>query len=296
LQAIRPPDGRIPLLNDAVYGEALALDDCLAYADAVDIETQTTDDCGALPESGYYWLGDDSDRLLVDGGRFGPPHLPAHSHNDLFSVLLWVDGTQLLTDTGTYEYAPTLRRQYARSVRGHNTVQVGTTEPVDIGGRYLAGKRLQPRVRYTSADGHTVFDATYRKHSLQHASYTHCRRIVADEDWWLLRDSVTDTQSDAARSYLHFHPQVRVERHDGDDGFALSVDGTALAHLLPVGFTDVTRGTTPYFPAFGSEVMRPSLRLSFSPGTEPVDLLISKRPCSRSEYRACEATMNEAIR
>ncbi|WP_436935610.1 heparinase II/III family protein [Halovenus marina] len=291
LQAIRPPDGRIPLLNDAVYGQALELDDCLAYAEAVGVEPQADGDIGALPESGYYWLGDGGDRLLVDGGRFGPPSLPAHSHNDLFSVLLWVDGTQLVTDTGTYDYAPTARRQYARSVRGHNTVQVGPVEPVDIGGRYLAGKRLQPQVQYTHADGHTVFDGAYRKHSLSHG-YRHRRQVVTDGEWWLIRDSVTDTERDAARSHLHFHPQVRVERQDAGDGFALAVDGTELAYLLPVGFTDVTRGTSPYFPEFRREIRRPSLKFVFSPGRDPVDLLISKRPCSRSEYREYEARAN----
>jgi uncharacterized heparinase superfamily protein len=294
LFAIRPPDGRMPLMNDSVYGEGLPLDDCLAYAESVGIEPSVGTTQDELPDSGYYWLGAGDDRLLVDGGRFGPPHLPAHSHNDLFSILLWVDGTQLIADTGTYHYAPTARRQYARSVRGHNTVQVGSAEPVDIGGRYLAGKRVKPQVQYSTTDGRARFEGSYRKHSLRHEQYRHCRQIVAEDDWWLIRDSVTDTASDVAKSRLHFHPQVRLRRQDTGDGFVLSVDDTPLAYLLPVGFNTVVRGTSPYFPEFGIEQTRPSLRCDFSPGDGSTGILLSKRPCSRSQYHELRAAVPTA--
>lgn len=73
-------------------------------------------------ETGYYWLDTDDGRLLVDGSPVGPSHTPSHSHNDMLSVLVWADGRCVLTDTGVYEYADNERRQYARSVAGHNTV------------------------------------------------------------------------------------------------------------------------------------------------------------------------------
>ena len=284
LQSIRPPDGRIPLLNDSVYGQALELDAALAYAQAVGIESVQRPTERAMASSGYFWLGYGQDRLLVDGGPSGPPHLPGHSHNDLFSVLLWVDGTQLLTDTGTHSYAPTPQRQYARSVRGHNTVQVGENEPVPVGGQYLAGRRVHPSVRYVPTDDLTTFDGEYRRENLVGRGYTHRRRIFSTDDWWVIRDDVTQTGNDVLRQRFHFHPDVTLVAHpDESTGFALCVDGEQLAYVLPVGTPTVSETTSPYFPEFGVEIDRPALTIEASPGDESMTVLFSKQPYSLEE-------------
>jgi len=289
LQAIRPPDGRIPLLNDAVHGQALEPDDCLAYARAVGIESESPRR-DVLSDSGYYWLGEGSDRLLVDGGRFGPPHLPAHSHNDLFSILLWVDGSRLITDTGTPDYDPTSGRTYARSVRAHSTVQVGDREPVDIGGRYLAGRRVQPTVRYRRTDDYSVFDGSYRKRTLRGEAYGHRRRICAGEDWWLVQDTVTSDAEQRVRSRLHFHPQVSVA--ESGEGFELRVDSEPLAYVLPAGYDDVTTLTTPYFPEFGTKRTRPALRLETTTA-DTAGTLLSTEPYDTAAYHRFARTVSE---
>ncbi len=283
VSSIRPPDNRIPLLNDSVYGEALPLESCLKYASAVD-ET-LTESLGreTMEGSGYYWLGDGDDRLLVDGGPFGPRHLPAHSHNDFFSFLLWIEGTQLLTDTGTFHYAPSPRRQYSRSVQGHNTVQVGDVEPVPLGGQYLAGKRIQPEVRYIQTDEYVLFDGRYRRATSP--QYEHRRRIFSGGDWWLVDDTVTNTGNRPVKQRLHLHPDVDLGDHPIDnDGFGLHVDGEALAYVLPEGPDTTTQGTSPYFPHFQLERRRSSLVFERdSAGT--MHILLSKEPYSRDEYR-----------
>jgi uncharacterized heparinase superfamily protein len=298
LAALRPPDGRIPLLNDAVFGEALPLDSCLAYTRRVDcIQSPDADDGrlsdgvarDALPTSGYYWLGTGGDRLLVDGGPFGPPHLPAHSHNDCLAVCLWADGDRILCDTGTYEYAPTARRQRSRSVRGHSTVQVGTTEPVEIGGQYLAGPRIDPRVRYVSTDSLTMFDGSYRRQGSRSTAYTHRRRIYSDGTHWLLQDRVTGAGKRPVRSRLHLHPTVDVE----SDGrrLALAVDGETRVSLLALGVTNIATNTTPYYPEFGREEQRTTIRFALPSSPPASDLLLSKEPATATDYQGFRETV-----
>jgi len=282
LESIRPPDGRIPLLNDSVYGESLGLDPCLEYAHVIDITSNLPRQNG-LSASGYYWLGSGSDRMLVDGGPFGPPALPAHSHNDFFSILLWLDGSPVLTDTGTTEYAPTARRQYARSVRAHSTVQVGTTEPVELGGQFLAGKRVSPQVRFVEGDDVTVFDGTYTKKRQGRGGYTHRRRIFETGESWLVQDDVSDTGDRPLRSRLHLHPDV-TPTISGEKRVTLPIDGTECAHLLALGVADVTRTTSPYFPEFGIERTRPSLLLETAPGNNTIGFLLSKQPIETTRY------------
>ena len=307
LYSIRPPDGRIPLLNDSVFGQALALDTCLAYARAVGIEPGESPPRIAMPSSGYYWLGEGDDRLLVDGGVFGPPHLPAHSHNDLFAIMLWVDGFRLLTDTGTYEYAPTARRQYSRSVRGHNTVQVGSMEPIPIGGQYLAGRRLQPSVRYLKRGDITLFDGSYGRRRRVGTSYSHRRRIFAGPDWWLVEDRVTGetSQRQRVRSRLHLHPSVVPDsREDGESRqsggelteLEFSVGGEPKAYIVPLGTQRVTETTRPYFPEFGVERPRSSLLLEGVPSSATTGFLLSKTPHTVHEYRQLTDTIENWVR
>ncbi|SFR67228.1 alginate lyase family protein [Halogeometricum limi] len=281
LRAMEPPDDQLPLLNDSVHGESLSLRACLRYASAVGVDpgpSETT----ALPASGYYWLGRGEDALLVDAGGIGPPHLPAHSHNDQFSVLAWVDGQRLFTDTGTYEYAPTSNRQYARSVAAHNTVQYGDVEPVAIGGSYLMGRRFEPTVRYDARGGTSVFDGAYERVGRSHEAYGHRRRIYADDDdgWWFVWDDVNANGSRPVRSRLHVDPAVTVEKSETSERFELGTgDGTGpLAYLYPLEAETATVETSPYFPEFLTEVTRQKLTLQSSGPNASFGFVLSKRP------------------
>lgn len=284
VRTLRPPDGRIPLLNDSVFGEAIRLDSCLAYSQELGIDSRPCN--GVLPDSGLFWLGEGDDRLLVDGGEFGPPHLPAHSHNDLFAVQWWVDGHRLLTDTGTYHYAPTSRRQYSRSVEGHNTVQVGSTEPVPIGGRYLAGRRPEPRVQYARVGDLTMFDGVYDRYSLPGLSYAHRRRLFATDDWWLVQDKVICDEGPPLRQRLHLHPQASLDDHPGTaSGYALQISDESVAYVLSPDTASVSETTSPYFPEFGNERERSSLLVESASGADTMTLLLSKRPYSVEEFQ-----------
>ncbi|MBV0902730.1 alginate lyase family protein [Haloarcula salina] len=274
LDALRPPDGRLPLLNDAAFGMALPMDACLDYARSVgiDIDASAEAEQSPLPDqngleaSGYYWIGDGTDRLLADGGAVGPPHLPAHSHNDHFAVLWWVDGQRLLCDTGVYEYLPTDERQHARSVAAHNTVQYGALEPIPIGGSYLFGRRIEPTIRYGTDDGIAYFDGSYTRHISRDGRYRHRRRIYGGDDWWLVWDRLTASAPDRVRSRLHFDPAVRIEPDPEPDRSRVQVhraerDSDPLAYCHPVDARSVSRSQSRYFPAFGQSVPRTCLTL-----------------------------------
>jgi len=260
LRRLRPPDGRIPLLNDAVFGTAPPLSAVLRYADAVGVDATATPG-ESLPASGYYWLGDGDNRLLVDGGQPGPVHLPGHTHNDQFSVTFWADGERLLTDTGTPAYDPTNQREYARSVRAHNTVQYDDVEPMPVGGSYLLGRRIEPSATVTERDGVTVFDGRYSREASPR--YTHRRRVYHAGNWWLVWDAVDADDEAPVTSRLHAAPDVDVER--GDDGsqqrFDLVTDGSSLASVVPLGAGRATVATSEFFPEFGRAQSRSKLSI-----------------------------------
>ncbi|USZ67397.1 heparinase II/III family protein [Halorussus salilacus] len=240
LSAIRPPDGRIPLLNDSVFGEAFELDSCLRYADEVGVSSEESQ--STLNGSGYCWLGEGGDRLLFDCGASGPSHLLAHAHNDALSVLAWVDGDRVLTDTGCFDYKPGRRRTAARSVEGHNTVQVGEKEPADIGHRFLMSHRVEPEATHVDGDIEVV-----EGHYQAESGYCHRRRVYYDDDWWLVEDEVTDTD-DPIVSRLHVHPAVE---STGTTPIELSRDGVSRGQIWPLDVEEIDQTTSEYYPRFG---------------------------------------------
>jgi len=278
----RPPDGRIPLLNDAVYGEALPLDACLAYADGIGVDpTRPATDTGtagagdAVPPrtggaeaSGYRWLRTDDGAMLVDGGPVGPPHLPGHAHSDTLTVLLWIDGRKIVTDTGTFDYEAGDRRQYARGVAAHNTVQVGNAEPVALGGRFLMGPRPEPTTRFergSESGSVSLFEGRYAAAPIGGAGprYVHHRAASAGDRWWLVRDGVWGDVGAPVAGRLHLAPGIdptvepggAVRLDDADDGRPVAV-------VRPLGGATPTVTAGEYFPRFGVAVERSVLELA----------------------------------
>jgi hypothetical protein len=264
LDYLRPPDGRIPLLNDSVYDQALGLDACRRYAQSVgfgDGEDRWESPVGDLDcerTAGYHWLQNDDGAMLVDGGIVGPPHLPGHSHSDMLSVLLWLDDHPIVTDTGTFEYRDDSRREYARGVAGHNTVQLGDTEPIAIGGKYLMGARPTLRTHGYQGDV-SLFEGVYEAKPYGEAPYIHHRCAYASDSWWLLRDTVTGHEESPLCARLHLHPEVRptVQR---TGRVQLTYPGGE-AVVTPLESTEISVETGPYFPRFGVHRQRPVLEL-----------------------------------
>ncbi|WP_318568640.1 alginate lyase family protein [Salinigranum marinum] len=264
LRDLTPPDGRIPLLNDSVFDEMLAIPEVLDYADFLGIQS---DDSGSeLGASGYYWLGEGADRMLVDGGAVGPPHLPGHSHVDLLSVMLWLDGQRVLTDTGVYQYVADRRRVYARSVQAHNSVRVGNSGPIEVGGQYLMGSRVDPEVVSYRNDDNGEFVGRYRTKRLFSPGYQHTRSITTDRHTWAVTDSISGEPNQPITSRLHFHPDTTVEPQGENDFSILRQSGSLLGHLTVDTHIEAELLRTPYFPRFGEQRGRDTVELGYRVG------------------------------
>lgn len=260
LRRLRPPNGRIPLLNDSVYGEAIPVDACLRYAECVGVDGRnqepTDADIADPPKrSGYHWLQAGDTSVLVDGGGVGPPHLPGHSHSDLLSVLLWIDDTPVVTDTGTFAYVAGERRNYARGVAGHNTVQVGDSEPIAVAGRYLMGPHPIPKTRIDTGPV-SVFEGKYDAQPIGAPGYTHLRAIYAGSQWLVIDDAVAGGTDRPVRGRLHLHPDVSIST---DGGTACVEVGDRTVSVHPLGGTRLDVGQSEYFPRFGDAIERPVL-------------------------------------
>lgn len=269
VERLRPPDDRIPLLNDSVFGEALPLPSCLRYARAVGIEVisdDTTEQRGrSLAESGLYWFGDGGTRLLVAAHEVTVPHLPGHAHVHPGQVCLWVDGKRVLTDTGVFEYAAGPRRQRSRSVRSHSTVQVGETEPVRLASSFWLWGGLNPEVEYRE---NRRLRMAYDVNGIGRPTYDHERVIESEPDGWHIIDRI-DSEVEPVVSRLHVHPKCEIVfENDGGQVSIVNDEGTLIVNVKELERTEIDVESAPYYPEYGEEQSRAAIVVSRKrPGT-----------------------------
>jgi hypothetical protein len=120
----------------------------------------------AFPETGLYLLqcGDAGSRdqvsLVVDCGDLGLGAIAAHGHADALSVTLRAFGRDVLVDPGTYDYFTFPEwRDYFRSTRAHNTVEIDGADQSQMLGRFIWGSRARARCvswRPSSTGGRVV--------------------------------------------------------------------------------------------------------------------------------------------
>ena len=144
LSTMRHPDGEIALLNDAAFGIAPLPDALLDYARRVGVPAPAPGP-GSFPETGYHVWRRGGDALFVDAGPIGPDYLAAHGHGDLFSWELSLEGRRVVVDGGTSTYEAGAERDWVRSTRAHNTVEVGGADQCEFFGGFRVGRRARPR-------------------------------------------------------------------------------------------------------------------------------------------------------
>ena len=154
VSALRHPDGEIALFNDAALGIAPEPGALFEYARRLGFDAPAFSS-GSFPVTGYHVWRSGNSALLVDAGPIGPDYLPAHGHGDIFSFELSLDGQRVVVDGGTSSYEVGEERDWARSTRAHNTVEIANADQAEFFGAFRVGRRGRPRdvVARVSAEG-----------------------------------------------------------------------------------------------------------------------------------------------
>jgi uncharacterized heparinase superfamily protein len=211
------PDGEIALLNDSVFDMAGPAAPLLGRN--FDLAEGMT----PLPQSGYFVFRDSERQTFAvfDGGHLGPDHQPGHGHCDCLSYELSISGLRLIVDSGvgTYYGQPTWRNYY-RSTRAHNTVQVDGEEQSEIWHRFRVARMAYPsRVRWGSNDHVEWVTASHTGYRRLPGKVTHRRWFCwIDRKYWLILDRFTGSGRHRFESFLHFHPDADVSSPIGHDG------------------------------------------------------------------------------
>lgn len=165
----------------------------------------------AFPDAGIYLLHNGDVSVTFDCGELGFGSIAAHGHADALSVTLRVGGEDVLVDPGTYDYFTHPEwRDYFRSTRAHNTVEVDGCDQSEMLGKFLWGKRAKARC--------VAWEPDKRRVCGEHDGYTRLPQPVTHRrtvelpaaDKLRVRDHLFGEGRHTARMCLHFAEDCEV--------------------------------------------------------------------------------------
>jgi uncharacterized heparinase superfamily protein len=254
LVAVLAPDGEVPLLKDTVWEirpqdllavGAICLDDP-SYKLTPDFGLYPLLLCGqsgwqkfqawplrstegrsvALEDTGHFVMqnASRSEYLIADVGRPCPDYLPAHAHADMLSYELLVDGRRIVVDSGVYEYAAGPWRDYFRSTRAHNTVEVSGANQSEVWASFRVARRARPTpAAWQAGPDWALAQGGHDGYLRLPAPVLHRRTILwLANRFWLIVDELSGSDSGTAASCVHFHPDVSPQNVAG---FVWRIDG-----------------------------------------------------------------------
>ena len=240
------PDGNVPLLKDTVWDNWPAPADLLTatgiflneprykfhphyglYPELLfggegrgRIEGWATNDerrvSVALPATGHYVIRDDDsgDYLILDAGKTCPDYLPAHAHADTLTYELISAGQRVVVDSGVYEYRAGPWRDYFRSTRAHNTVEVAGENQSEVWGSFRVGRRARPGpVVWQPGEKHTLVQGEHDGYQRLAVPVIHQRTVVYQQ-FWLIVDQLWGNGATTAHNHVHLNPQLSFEKVD----------------------------------------------------------------------------------
>ena len=190
----------------------------------------------ALHESGFYVLRNHKhrDHMLIDIGKTCPRNLPGHTHADALSFELCISGKRMIVDSGVYEYANGPWREYFRSTRAHNTVEICRQNQSEVWGSFRVARRADPQLAICEErNGYTLLSGWHDGYKRLPSRAGHKRSVVwVPDQSCIILDQVAGISSSEIRSFIHFHPDCPPRRFDND---LWVINGTAgpvwLAHI-----------------------------------------------------------------
>jgi uncharacterized heparinase superfamily protein len=177
-------------------------------------------------------------------GDVGQNGFGGHSHNDLLSYELSVDGTALVVDSGTYAYTFDVQaRNDFRSTRAHNTVVIDGAEinPIDRSLVFELHAFARARAEACKLDGECLeLVASHDGYRRLRPPVIHRRRfsLRRPNDELVVAEEFDGTGEHLIQSFIHFAPGTAVEQVDAATWTVRRGDVAARVSFGKIGAAD----------------------------------------------------------
>lgn len=134
-------------------------------------------------DAGLYTLRDTNSWAMIVLNHF----TSRPGHMDQLHVDLWVEGTNVLCDSGTYSYADETGKNLTKT-KGHNTVAVSNREQMNTYGPFLTYDRTERKLIKCDKE---QFEGTM----ISKNGYAHTRKIVKSPNGYVITDELARNET-----------------------------------------------------------------------------------------------------
>lgn len=253
LAVMTHPDGKIALFNDSALKTGINRDwKTMNYL---------------LEHSGFFIRRTPDCYFVLSCGEPSPAFQPGHSHCDILSYELSLNGERCIIDTGCGSYQDTDIRYECRRTEAHNLPMIEHAEQSDIWGTFRIGRRA--RVTHRSYDSeHGMLVVEFIDQYGQH----YRREVIFSQQQIKIRDRLTQRRvTGTFISLIHLAPTALVIPENRPSTSSFSIGKTVLSIT-----TEANLRTASYvwYPGFGKPINAEKIVLS-NPQAEAIDYVIS---------------------
>ena len=158
----------------------------------------------AFDKGGYYICRTDHSFTFVRCGN----HQDRPSHADNLHMDVWVTGTNILRDSGTYKYNTDKEIvDYFTGTKGHNTVCVDNQSQMLKGNRFIWFYWTQSRAaKWTEDNDYFIFNGSISAFRYLNNKVVHNRtiKIAKNRNQWIVKDEVLHLDNYTKKQLWHF--------------------------------------------------------------------------------------------
>ena len=159
--------------------------------------------------SGYYIIQEGNTKTFVRCGSYKDrPYQSDNLHLDL-----WVDGENILRDSGTYQYNTSKELiDYFNGSQGHNTISIDGKDQMQKGDRFIWNYWVkEARASINEFKDSYVFNGKIKGFKQIGLHIFHQRNITKRKriDEWFVEDTITGVENKPSFQYWHFSENIR---------------------------------------------------------------------------------------
>jgi uncharacterized heparinase superfamily protein len=259
------PDGDISLLNDSAFNIYNHPEQIIDYSKKLlgDISKgnySNPEGIFCLQDAGYYGYRENNGTYIIcDAAAIGPDYIPGHAHADILSFELSLKGHRVIVDSGVYDYEISEIRQYCRSTKAHNTIEINGQDQCEMWAAFRVARRGRPKVlEWKPSPDNFLLSAIHDGYKRLKGSPVHYRKFDWSREKGLsIQDKVTSSHTCNIKSRIHFHPCCEIFELKQKIAFVKYPGGKIKVDFSGEG--NLTVEDSFYCPEFGVKIPNKSL-------------------------------------
>jgi len=275
------PDDNICVFNDGSVNMSYPANECLKAWEKISGNFTRVNRHIKLESSGYFGFKNKAIYIMIDAGRVGADHLPAHSHGDIFSFELSAGKERIIVDPGVYEYNPGEKRNYSRATSSHNTLTLDDVDQCEFYGAFRVARRANVKIQnYVTWEDGFELSAAHDGYKRLSGKPLHSRKFKLNKNIIEITDEIIGGNGQLAAANLLLHPECAIIPSDNEiriikNDSIIIINTPAKYEIMPAY----------YFPAFGK-----------STPAKKIKIFYGKSPCKGSFQIAVSNTTGKVAK